>query len=159
MNAADIKGRAVINILTGARLGRVDEVLFEHGSLTLTAFRVTADGQHALIPFSDVESLGSNAVMVPGDDVAQWMTTAATVAEGLVSFDALKHYKVVDAAGTLLGTPKALDLDPTDGRLQRLDIQRGGVLGLGGQTAAVSSGDIASVGADVIVVRTAVPPA
>jgi len=159
MNAADIRGRAVISIPTGGRLGRVDEVLFDHDSLRLAAFRVTAEGQHALIPFSQVESLGSGAVMVPGEDVAQWITTAAIAAEGLVSFDALKHYKVVDAAGTFLGTPKAVELEPADGRLQALEIHKGGVLGLGGETTTVSGGDIASVGADVIVVRIAAPSA
>ncbi len=158
MNAAEIKGRAVISITTGGRLGRVDEVLFDPASLTLAAFQVTADGQHARIPFAQVQSLGSDAVMVPAEDVAQWITTA-TAAEGLVSFDALKHYKVVDAAGTFLGTPKAIEFEPTDGRLQRLDIHKGGVLGLGGETTTVSGSEIASVGADVIVVRAATPTA
>jgi uncharacterized protein YrrD len=157
MNAAAIKGRAVISIPTGGRLGRVDEVLFDHTSLRLAAFRVTADGQHALIPFTQVKSLGTDAVMVPADDVAQWMTTAAAAAEGLVSLDALMHYKVVDTAGTFLGTPRAVELEPTDGRLQALAIHKGGLLGLGGETTTVSGSEIASLGADVIGVRTAAP--
>ncbi len=93
MNVADINGRAVISVATGARLGRVDEVLLDRTSLALAAFRVTAAGQQALIPFAQVQSLGDDAVMVPGDDVAQWVTTSSA-AEGLVSFDALKHYVV-----------------------------------------------------------------
>src|SRR5215207_4850552 len=43
MDAADIEGKAVISITTGARLGRVDDVLFDRGSLTVAAFRVSAD--------------------------------------------------------------------------------------------------------------------
>ena len=158
MNAADIKGRAVISITNGARLGRVDEVLFDAGSLGIAAFRVSAEGQQALIPFAQVQSLGSDAVMVPGDDVAQWITTS-TAAEGLVSFDALKGYKVVDDAGTFLGTPKAIELEPKDGRLQQLQVHKGGVLGIGGEATSVPGANIASVGADVIVVRAATPPA
>ena len=158
MNAADIHGRAAISVATGARLGRVDEVLLDRTSLALAALRVTAEGQQALIPFAQVQSLGSDAVMVPGDDVAQWVTTSSA-AEGLVSFDALKHYKVVDEAGTFLGTPRALTLEPSDGRLQQLDVHKGGVLGMGGETTSIPAGGIASVGADVIVVRTAAPSA
>ena len=156
MNAADIKGRAVISVATGARLGRVDEVLLDPASLALAAFRVTAAGQQALIPFAQVQSLGDDAVMVPGDDVAQWVTTSSA-AEGLVAFDALKHFKVVDEAGTFLGTPKAIALEPGDGRLRQLDVHKGGVLGLGGEGTSVPGGGIVSVGADVIVVRTATP--
>ena len=77
MNAADIKGRAVISVATGARLGRVDEVLLDPTSLARAAFRVMAAGQQALMPFAQVQSLGTDAVMVPGDDVAQWVTTYA----------------------------------------------------------------------------------
>lgn len=158
MNVADIKGRAVISITTGARLGRVDDVLLDPASLALTAFRVTAAGQQALIPFAQVQSLGSDAVMVPSDNVAQWVTTSSA-AEGLVSFDALKHYNVVDEAGTFLGTPHAITIEPSDGRLQQLTVHKGGVLGLGGETTSVPGGGIASVGADVIVVHTAPPSA
>jgi sporulation protein YlmC with PRC-barrel domain len=154
MNATEIKGKAVISVTTAARLGRVEEVLLDPSSLAIAAFRVVAEGQQALIPFDQVQSLGSDAVMVPAADVAQWITTS-TAAEGLISFDALKRYKVVDDAGTLLGTPQALKLDPSDGRLQRLEIHKGGVLGMGGESATVSGSDIASVGADVIVVRVA----
>ena len=156
MNAADIKGRAVISVATGARLGRVEDVLLDPTAPAIAAFRVSADGQEALIPFAQVQSLGSDAVMVPGDDVAQWATTSSA-AEGLVSFNALKHFKVVDEAGTFLGTPKSLALEPGDGRLRQLDVHKGGVLGMGGETTTIPGGGIASVGADVIVVRTAAP--
>jgi sporulation protein YlmC with PRC-barrel domain len=158
MNATDIKGKAVISVTNGARLGRVDDVLFDAGSLAIAAFRVSAEGQQALIPFAQVQSLGSDAVMVPGDDVAQWITTSSA-GEGLISFDALKGYKVLDDAGTLLGTPQALEIEPTDGRLRQLQVHKGGVLGMGGQSITVPGSAIASVGADVIVVRAATPSA
>ena len=99
MNAADINGRAVISVATGARLGRVDEVLLDRTSLALAAFRVTAAGQQALIPFAQVQSLGSDAVMVPGDDVAQWVTTSSA-AEGLVSVGALVTVQPPCGAGS-----------------------------------------------------------
>ena len=153
ITSSDIKGKAVISITSGARLGRVDDVLFDPASLDVAAFRVSAEGQQAVIPFHQVQSVGRDAVMVPGDDVAQWITTSSAGA-GLLSFDDLKHRKVVDDAGTFLGTPRAISVAPQDGRLQQLQVHTGGVLGMGGETTIVAGRDLVSVGADVIVVRT-----
>ena len=50
-------------------------------------------------------------------------------------------------------------LEPSDGRLQQLQVHKGGVLGMGGQSLTVPGSAIASVGADVIVVRAAPPSA
>ena len=158
MNAADIKGKAVISIANGARLGRVEDVLFDPQGLAIAAFRVSAVGQQAVIPFDQVHSVGSDAVMVPGDDVAQWITTASA-AEGLISLDELKHRKVVDDAGTFLGTPAAIEVAAQDGRLRQLKVHKGGLLGMGGETTTVPGGDVTGVGPDVIVVRVDARPA
>ena len=158
MNASDIKGKAVISIANGTRLGRVEDVLFDPQSLAIAAFRVSAVGQQAVIPFGQVHSVGSDAVMVPGDDVAQWITTSSA-AEGLISLDDLKHRKIVDDAGTFLGTPAAIEVAAQDGRLRQLKVHKGGVLGMGGETTTVPGGDVTGVGADVIVVRAGTRPA
>jgi uncharacterized protein YrrD len=154
ITSSELKGKAVISITSGARLGRVDDVLFDPASLDVAAFRVSAGGQQAVIPFDQVQSVGRDAVMVPSDDVAQWIATSNAGA-GLLSFDDLKHRKVVDDAGTLLGTPRAIDVAPQDGRLQQLQVHMGGMLGMGGETTIVASRDLVSVGADVIVVHAA----
>ena len=158
MNAADIKGKAVISIANGARLGRVEDVLFDPQGLAIAAFRVSAVGQQAVIPFDQVHSVGSDAVMVPGDDVAQWITTSSA-AEGLISLDDLKHRKVVDDAGTFLGTPAVIEVAARDGRLRQLRVHKGGLLGMGGETTTVPGGDVTGVGPDVIVVRADTRPA
>jgi sporulation protein YlmC with PRC-barrel domain len=67
--------------------------------------------------------------------------------------------KVVDDAGTLLGTPQAIAIAPQTGRLQQLEVHSGGMLGMGGQTTTVPGSDVTSVGADVIVVRASSRPA
>lgn len=158
LDVGGLKDLAVISAATGARLGRVEDVLLDPTSLALAALRVTAAGQQGLIPFAQGQILGSGAVMVPDDDVAEWATTSG-VDEGLVSFDALKHYKVVDEAGTFLGTPRTITIEPSDGRLVQFDVHKGGVLGVGGETTSVPDGGIVSVGADVVVVRAVAPAA
>jgi uncharacterized protein YrrD len=156
MQLTAITGKAVLSVATGARLGRVEAVLLDPSTLTIAALRVAADDQQAVLPFAQVQSVGPDAVMVPVDEVAHWIATAN--ATELVTFDALKRYKVVDETGTLLGTPRDVELDPTDGRLQAIEVHKGGVLGLGGEHTTVSAPEIASVGADVIVVRAAPAP-
>jgi sporulation protein YlmC with PRC-barrel domain len=158
MKTSEMKGKAVLSITTGLRLGRVEEALLNPASLDLSALRISADDQQAVVPFAQVRSIGRDAVMVEGDDVAQWITTSIA-AEGLVTFDDLKHHKVVDDAGTLLGTPRAIAVEPQSGRLQQLEVHSGGMLGMGGQTTTVPGSDVTGVGADVIVVRAGPRPA
>jgi uncharacterized protein YrrD len=158
MNTVDIKGKAVLSVTTGARLGRVEEVLFDPASLDMAALRISANHQQAVIPFDQVHSIGRDAVMVAGGDVAQWITTSRA-AEGLVAFDDLKHHKVVDDAGTLLGTPRAIAVEPHTGQLHQIEVHTGGMLGMGGQTTTVPGSDVTGVGADVIVVRAGPRPA
>jgi sporulation protein YlmC with PRC-barrel domain len=158
MQTSEIKGKAVLSIATGMRLGRVEEALLDPASLDLAALRVSASGQQAIVPFDQVQSIGRDAVMVAGDDVAQWITTSSA-ADGLVTVDDLKHHKVVDDAGTLLGTPQSVAVEPQSGRLHQLEVHSGGMLGMGGQTTTVAGGDVTGVGADVIVVRTSSRPA
>lgn len=157
MKTSDITGKAVLSISTGVRLGRVEEVLFDPASLDMAALRISAYGQQAVVPFDQVHSIGRDAVMVAGTDVAQWITTSRA-AEGLVTFDDLKHHKVVDDAGTLLGTPRAIAVDSQTGRLHQLEVHGGGMLGMGGQTTTVPGSDVTGVGADVIVVRASSRP-
>jgi uncharacterized protein YrrD len=159
MQLTEITGKAVLSVATGARLGRVAAVLLDPSTLAIAALQVAAEGQQAVIPFTQVQSIGPDAVMVPGDEVAQWIATASEAA-GLITLDALKHYKVVDDTGTLLGSPRDLYLDAADGRLQSLEVHKGGVLGVGGEHTTVRAGEIASVGVDVVVVHlTPAPPA
>ena len=158
MKTSDIKGKAVLSVTTGLRLGRVEEALFDPTSLAMAALRISADHQQAVVPFDQVHSIGRDAVMVAGDDGAQWITTS-TAAAGLLTFDDLKHHKVVDDAGTLLGTPQEIAIAPQTGRLQQLEVHSGGMLGMGGQTTTVPGSDVTGVGADVIVVRASSRPA
>jgi uncharacterized protein YrrD len=157
MQSAEIMGKTVLSTTSGARVGQLAEVLFDPASLVLAALRISAHGQRAIVSFDQVHSIGRDAVMVASDDVAQWITTS-TVAEGLVTVDDLKHHKVVDDAGTLLGTPRVIAVEPQTGRLHHLEVHRGGMLGMGGQTTTVPGSDVTGVGTDVIVVRTSSRP-
>lgn len=152
MNANAIKGMTVVSIADGDRLGVVDEVLIDTGSRRIGALRITADGHQALIPFDQLRSIGSDAVMVATNQVAQWVG-APNELGALATLGDLGKSKVVDEAGTFLGVVHDVEVDPQDGRITQLQVHKGGILGMGGETATVTAEDIITIGADLLTVR------
>lgn len=152
MKAESLKGMAVVSIDTAARLGRVEDLAFDPQELRLAALRVNADGQHALIPFERLQSIGKDAVTVPDDTVAQWVKPEGSLTT-LPGLDTFKKLKVVDESGTFVGAIHEIDLDPQTGRVIQFETRHGGVFGIGGTTTVFPVGDVRSVGTDVMVVR------
>ena len=157
MKADTLKGMAVVSIEDGAKLGRITDVLFDTRPPHVAALRVAADNQHALIPFGQVHSLGRDAVTVPSRAVAQW--AAARAGERLPNLRDLGKLRVVDEAGTFLGTPRDVEIGPDDGCITQLQVHRGGVLGMGGESHTITAADIISLGDEVLVVRRDRPSA
>jgi uncharacterized protein YrrD len=155
IDARTIKGLGVVSIESGAKLGTVDDVLFDTKGLRAAALRIKADQQEAVVPFEDVASVGANAVTVPGDMAARWGANASPLAS-LPKLDDVKKLKVVDEAGTLIGTIDDVCLAP-DGRIAELKVHKGGVLGIGGEKHLISASLITSVGDEVIVVPARQP--
>ena len=156
MEADTIKGRAVVSIESGAKLGYVEDLVFDTQALRLAGLCISAEGQEAVIPFEDVKSLGHDAITVPGDSAARWKTTETTISK-LPRLGQIKKLKVVDEAGTLLGTVHGVQVAPEDGRITEFDTRKGGVLGIGGEKHAIPARVVRSVGDEVLVVPT--PPA
>ena len=154
MNTAKLKGIAVVSLAEGAKLGQVDAPLFDPTTLQLRAFQVKGDGQTFIVPLDLVRTIGTDAVMVESSQATQTASTGGAFGN-LVEFSTLKQLKVVDAAGTFVGTLHDLELDPTTGRALRIVVHKGGMLGLGGQTTTIEVAAIRSVGGDLITVAEA----
>ena len=152
MNAADLRGFSVVAVDDAERLGRVEDVIFETAPLRAAALRLrTAAGEH-LLALEAVKSFGADAITT---DVAD---TAAPV--GSVSnqrdrrtLGELLALKVVDADGTYLGHITRLEINPSTGAIESVDVRKGEVLGLGGETKALTPDQIVSVGSELITVR------
>jgi sporulation protein YlmC with PRC-barrel domain len=154
MNTDKLKGIAVVAMAEGAKLGTIDRALFDPATLELRALQITGDGRTFIVPWELVQTIGADAVMVASSQVAQ------TAAQGgpfgnLVDLSALQRLKVVDAAGTLVGTITDLEPDPTTGRPLRLIIHKGGFLGRFGETTMIDAAAIRGIGADIITVTDA----
>lgn len=153
MDAGKLKGTAVVSIADGAKLGYVEDVLFDPVGLCVGALSISAGGQRATIPFDQLKGVGSDAVTVPTSDVARWAQTDPDMA-AYRTLDQMLKLKVLDQAGTLHGTVHSLDIDLTSGKIASVEAHKGGVLGMGGTTMAVPAGRVTSIGAEVVVVET-----
>ncbi len=151
MDTGKLKGIAVVSQDEGAKLGEVSATLFELTTLQLRAFQVKGDGQTFIVPLDQVRTIGTDAIMVQGSQATQTASKGGDFGH-LVEFNTLKKLKVVDAAGTLVGTMTGLDLDPTTGRALHLVIHKGGMLGFGGETTTIDAGAISGVGTEIITV-------
>jgi len=156
MSSDRLKGFPVVSLTEGLKLGTVEAALFDPATLALRAFRVTGDGQTFLMPLAGVGTIGPDAVMVESSRVTR-AATAEGEFGGLVDFDTLKRLKVVDAAGTLLGTLHDLDVDLLTGQPLTLTVHKGGFLHRGGATVTVAGAAIRSVGRDLITVADVDP--
>src|SRR5947209_20241604 len=136
MKLEDFKTLAVVSIDDGAKLGYVEDLLFDTKDRRVKALRVKEDGVHALVPLSDVRSIGSDAVTVQSRAVAR-SAAAENELASLPGVEQLKKLKVVDEAGTYLGTVREVDVDPSDGRIARIEAHERGVLGIGGTTTTI----------------------
>ena len=149
MKAKAIKNLAVVSIDDGVKLGYVDDVIVDSRRLRVAALHIKADGRRGLIPFDQIRTIGRDAVTVP-HDVTRWGDDPG--AAGMSGLDALHKLKVVDEGGTFLGTVQELEVAPEDGRVTELQIAKGGVLGIGGETHRLAADQVTSVGDEVLVV-------
>lgn len=155
MDAQTLKGMAVVSMQEGVRLGRVEQALFDVAARRLCALEVHGDSGSFVVPFALIERIGDDAIMVTSSQVTQ--TPTAGSPEGtLLGLHALGKLKVVDQAGTLLGTLNTIEFDPVDGGITRLSVHTGGLLGLGGTTTELAAADIVVIGPELLTVSTAV---
>lgn len=150
MDASKLKGLAIVSIGEGATLGHIDDVLIDTKALRIDAFHVKGDKQQFVVPFARIKSVGADAVTIENSQVTQ---AASGGSSGSVAgLDRLKRLKVVDEAGTHLGTVSGIEVDQVTGQVLGLAAHKGGLLGLGGETTTIAAGDIRSIGAEVMTV-------
>ena len=152
MDAKQMKGLAVVTIAEADRLGRVEEVLFRSQPLQVAALRISTDDGSRIVGMNTITNVGTDAITTDTD---------ASAAEGesdlrhedLRGLDDLGKSKVVDRDGSYLGQVTRVELDPSTGDVQSLDVRKGHLLGWGGETMTIARDDIVAVGQDLITVN------
>lgn len=153
MDTRAIQNLAVVSVDEAGRIGRVADVLFETSPLRAAALQLTSDRGDLVVPWSDLRSVGRDAITVQSADVAR-SPTARKDAD-LPGIDALRRLKVVDEAGTLVGTVYTVDIDPQTGEAISMVTEHGGLLGIGGEHRTISVDAIRGIGPEIVTVRTA----
>lgn len=154
MDADSLNNVAVVSVAEAARLGRVTEVLFEIDPMRIAALKATAGSNEFFVPFDQVSNFGSDAVMVKTPDVTELSRQGSSFSH-LRSLATLKKLKVVDEAGTYVGTIKTIQFDPHSGRVERVLAETGGVLGLGRTHTTIEADAVRGVGDDLLTVASA----
>jgi uncharacterized protein YrrD len=151
MKADGFKNLAVVSIDSGAKLGYVDDLLFDTGQLAVAGFRVKAQGQEMVLPLAEIRSIGTDAITVPNDASMRTVAAESSLA-ALPGIDAMSKLKVVDEGGNFVGKVKEIDVDPQSAKIIQVVAHEGGVLGMGGNTTMITGAEIRSIGNEVMIV-------
>lgn len=153
MDANTLKNMAIVSLAEGTKLGRVEQPLLDLTARRVTALRVKGDDGVFILPFDRIANVGADAITVDSSAATQTPSTGGE-ANGLVTLDELGKLKVVDQAGTFLGTVSNLEIDATTGAITELAAHKGGMLGMGGTTTPIDARAIVSVGPELMTVNT-----
>lgn len=154
MDAKALKGMAVVSLQEGTKLGQIVQPLFDIASRQLGGLEVSGDTGSFVVPFTQIQQIGSDAVTVTSSQVTQTPSTGNALGS-LVGLHELGKLKIVDEAGTFLGAISDVDVDPASGQITRLAANKGGILGMGGTTTSIDAESILMAGPDILTVTTA----
>jgi len=93
---SELRGRAVISINEGARLGTVKDVAIHPGDRQIEGFLLGTEGQDAYLPFGNIAKIGPDAIMVNSKDP----TRPSSEADLLYTVNELSKLEVINTAGT-----------------------------------------------------------
>lgn len=151
MDAQQIKGLAVVSLAEANNLGRVQDVMFRLSPLEVAGLDLATELGDRLLPISHVRSIGPDAVTT--DTEVEASEGEATLRrEDLRGLDALGKLKVVDLDGGYLGNITRLDVDPTSGAVKTVDVRKGNLLGVGGDTRTIDRDAVVAVGPELVTV-------
>lgn len=112
MKATDLKGRAVVTLSNAAKVGTIDEILFDGRYRQVMGFAIkrgTFSGRTAVARGS-VTAIGRDAITLPGPDVID-ASARPTAMTGTATLAQIHGTKVVSQGGEFLGTIEDVDLD------------------------------------------------
>jgi sporulation protein YlmC with PRC-barrel domain len=153
MDAHTLKGMAIVSVQQGTKLGYVEQPLVDLTARKVAALQVKGESGTFIVPFDAVAAVGTDAITVASSAATQTPSTGGA-ADDPRNLNALRKLKIVDQAGTFLGTLRHVEIDPASGAITQLTAHKGGMLGLGGTTTTIDAQAILSVGPELVTVDT-----
>lgn len=155
MDAKTLKGIPVVAIQDGEKVGSVNQVRFNVEHRRIQGFEVGTGGLFGgntyFLPIDSVESLGTDAIMIPDRGALQSDTSSARLQQ-YPTLDDLTQLRVVSQGGTLLGSLAAVDVEPRSGAMTDIEIEQPGITGAFKSHIDVPIDQVISIGRDVAVV-------
>jgi uncharacterized protein YrrD len=112
VNAAHLKGRAIVTLSDAAKIGAVDDILFDSEYRQVLGFTLRHGpfGASDAVTRDRVSTVGQDALTVTGPDAVNTLDRLTTLT-GASSLSQAQQTQVVTESGTLLGTISQVELD------------------------------------------------
>jgi uncharacterized protein YrrD len=150
---SDLRGKTILSLNDGMRIGSIDEVLVDPDSLRIAALVVKQGGlfdrETKIVPAHDVNKWGKDAVLVESRDVFRSEADITDRERWLSASDKLKGLTIVNTEGARLGRMDEILVDNT-GKIVAYRVSEGT---LGGKSWEIPAQSTKSLGGDVVIVE------
>lgn len=150
---SDLRGKTIISVNDGSKIGTVDDVLIDPNSLRVAALVVSQGGMFdrdtRLVPANDVNKWGRDAVLVNSREVFRNESDLPDREKWLSASSKLNGLSIVNTEGTRLGRMDDVLIDET-GRIVTYRVSEGS---LGGKSWEIPAQSTKALGADVVIVE------
>lgn len=154
MDANDLKGLPVITIEGGDKVGNVSAILFNTADYRIQAFLMGGgflSSPTELIEMANVQSIGSNAVMIQNRAAIQHHLSNQE-REQYPSLEDITSLPIVTKNGSVVGKVAAVEIDPQTGNITELLAAKPGLTGVFESRIHVPVNQLISIGRDAVIV-------
>jgi len=160
VRVSELKGKVVITVPQGEKIGTVEDVFLRPEEQRLGALLVNSPsfaGPQVLLA-ADINSIGGDAVTTQSDknlkDHAQFGESVR-----LVRFGEASGRKVATTSGNYAGELSDVHLDPATGRITGYEVTGGRFAKMFGRSHTIEASEQTHLGKDVLIVADDVIPA
>ena len=151
----EIRGKAVVSLENGKKVGTCDDFYFEPQTHEVYALRVkTGMFSHQILVAARVNSVGQDAITIANEAALQSQSEDKKIAT-LPQGESMLAYKVLSASGTLIGTVGNILLytnTPSTLQVAAFELSGGLREKLGGHYPTFAASQVLSYGKDVLVI-------
>lgn len=154
---SELKGKAVMTINEGEKLGQVEDILIDRDKLQVAAVVISQgvllNKERKFLPAAEVATWGRDAVLVKTRDVFRSETDLPERESWVSAGHKLKGLPIVSTSGNRVGQIDDLLVDP-EGRIVAYRISEGI---FGGKGRELNARTTRSIGADAVIVEMDTP--
>jgi uncharacterized protein YrrD len=152
-SVSELRGKTILSVNDGAKIGSVDDVLIDPNSLRVAALTVTSGGvfdrETNYVPASDVNKWGKDAVLVEGREVFRAEADITDRESWISAANKLNGLTMVDSHGTRLGRIEDVLIDDS-GKIVSYRISDSM---MGGSARDIPAETTKAMGEDVVIVE------